>query len=229
MIGTKPASRARASLVHLPVDRSRLARRLVRVAPAEQQPPSSSRQYRPQPMSKTIGIRSTSNASCGSRTATVWRAAPAGIGCRPSGRPHGATARRSAGPGSWRSARGSSRRRRPAGRRPASARGAGPRTPSAPQLDARRLHGQRVGTDVARRVDAAVGREVAAAAVTVARERWDHRDRLVGGEPGDVEALARAASTPLAAGPLVVLGDGEDQVAELAEAGVRAEVSAWRR
>ena len=60
-------------------------------------PPSSSRQYRPSPMSKTIGIRSTSNASCGSSTATVWRAAPAGMrspASRPTARSDGPPVRR---------------------------------------------------------------------------------------------------------------------------------------
>ena len=43
-----------------------------------------------------------------------------------------------------------------------------------------------------------------------------------GVEPGDVEAVRALHRDPFATGPLVVLGDGQDQVAELAEARVGA-------
>ena len=45
---------------------------------------------------------------------------------------------------------------------------------------------------------------------------------LVRVEPGDVEPVRALHRHPFATGPLVVLGDGEDQVAELAEARVGA-------
>ena len=53
--------------------------------------------------------------------------------------------------------------------------------------------------------------------------RRDERRGLVGRQPADVEALAALHLDPLAAGPLVIVGDGEDQVAELAKAGIRAD------
>ena len=48
-------------------------------------------------------------------------------------------------------------------------------------------------------------------------------------QPADVEACRLLHRDPLAAGPLVLVGDREDQVAELAEAAVGAELAAWRR
>ena len=117
-------------------------------------------------MSKTIGWRSTANASCGSRTATVWRTAPAGI--RMPGQPADRAEARAAG-------QDHALRRDRAGVRldaddPPAAAGArlGPEAregrPLA-ELDARLLHRERVGPDVAGRVDVAVGLEIAAAAM----------------------------------------------------------------
>ena len=56
-----------------------------------------------------------------------------------------------------------------------------------------------------------------------AAERRDERRGLGRGQPADVEALGLLHRDALAAGPLVVLGDREDQVAQLAEAGVGAD------
>ena len=220
MTGTSPSSRART--------RSYIGQLIVRASPGgssgslqpNSSPPSSSRQYSPSPMSKTIGERSTSNASWGSSTQTVWRAAPAGIR-RPASRPTD----RSDGPPvrSTRSvAIGPADVSTPTTRRPPAA-----GSSSSPVNAVRSrsstpacLHRERVGADVPRRVDAAVRLDVAAAAVAVGRERRDERRRLGGRQPADGEALAPLHRDPLAAGPLVVLGDGEDEVAELAEAGV---------
>ena len=86
-----------------------------------------------------------------------------------------------------------------------------------PQVDLRRLHGQRIGTDVARRRDAAIGRDVTAATMTGRRQGA----RDLGGfrclEPARVEALGLLHRDAFVTGPLVVLGHREDHVAQLAE------------
>ena len=89
------------------------------------------------------------------------------------------------------------------------------------QLHARRLHRERVRPDVPRRVDRAVGRQEAAPAMTGCCERRDDLDGLLAGQPADVEPLAPLHRDAFAPGPFVVVGDREDQVAELAEAGIR--------
>ncbi len=174
-------------------------------------------------MSKTIGIVSTAKAGCGSRTATVWRAAPTGMRT-PARRP---TARRPGPPVS---------RTRSVSITPASVSTATTRVPPSrvgrraqagegrplAQLDARRLHRERIGADVARRVDRAVGRGEAAAAMTVGRQRDGGRRGLRGIEPGHVEPGRLLHRDALAPGPLVVLGHGQDQVAVAAEPGIRA-------
>ena len=110
-------------LVHRPVDRAGLARRLVRVAPAEQQPALLEPPVQARRRCRTpSACRSTSNAACGSRTATVWRTAPAGIRMPAARRRRAATARRSGARARSRSGPRSSRRRRRAGRRPSSGR-----------------------------------------------------------------------------------------------------------
>ena len=120
--------------------------------------------------------------------------APRRPGCagRPAGRPRAATGRRSAAPVRSRSGRRRSRPRRPGD--PSSAEPA-ERRPLA-QLDARRLHRERVRPDVPRRVDGAVGREIAA--------RRDDRSVRASGrrstassrrQPADVEPLARCIAT----------------------------------
>ena len=154
----------------------------------------------------------------------MWRAAPAGIrtpAARPTARSDGPPVSRTRSV-----AIGPALVSTPITRRPPPGVGttqeAEERRPLA-QLDARRLHRERVGTDVARRVDVAVGREEAAAAVAVRGERRDERRGLGRGQPADVEALGLLHRDALAAGPLVVLGDREDQVAQLAEAGVGAD------
>ena len=103
------------------------------------------------------------------------------------------------------------------------ARGRGPqpeeRRPLA-ELHAGLLHRERVRADVPRRIDRAVRRAVAAAAMAVRRERRVERARLLRIDPPHVESgrpLHLDARVPVAD---VALGDGEDQVAELAEPGV---------
>ena len=106
----------------------------------------------------------------------------------------------------------------------AAARGRGPqpeeRRPLA-ELHACLLHRERVRAHVPRRVDRAVRRAVAAAAMTVRGERRVERARFLGLDPPHVESggtLHLDARVPVAH---VAVSDGEDQVAELAESGVR--------
>ncbi len=172
-------------------------------------------------MSKTIGIAATSKAGSGSRTATVCRAAPTGMRI-PASRP---TARSDGPPVSstrsvWIGPASVSTATDPAG---------APGDPLGPQagercsltdLDAGGLHRERVRAHVARRVDRAVGRQVAPAAMAGRRQRHGGGRRLVRVEPGNVEAVRALHRDPFATRSLVVLGDGKDQVAELAEARV---------
>ncbi len=166
-------------------------------------------------------MRSTSNASWGSVTATVWRAAPAGMRSpaisptdrsdRPAGEQHALRLDDTAG--------------RLDARHPAAVVGraqAGERGSFA-QLDAGRLHRQRVRPHVARRVDVAVTLPEAPAAMALRRERADRRRRLGRVQPAHIgQAGAVLHRDPLPAQPLVRFCDRQDQIALLAKAGIGA-------
>ena len=92
------------------------------------------------------------------------------------------------------------------------------------ELDARRLHRERVGPDVARRVDAPVGLDEAAAAMADRAPGIGIRAVASAADSqANIEALPALHLDPLPAGALVVLGYREDQVAELPEARIGAE------
>ena len=128
----------------------------------------------------------------------MWRAAPAGIrspASRPTARSDGppVSSTRSVAIGPAIVSTPTTRWPPPRRRLDAEAR---ERRPLA-QLDARRLHRERVGADVARRVDVAVGLEEAAAAMAVrARASGSSAAASAARQPADVEALAPAASRP---------------------------------
>ncbi len=90
------------------------------------------------------------------------------------------------------------------------------------QLHARGPHRERVRSDVPWRVDGPVAGGVAPAAMADGRQGHGRRRGLGGVEPGDIEPRRLLHADPLTTGPLVVLGHRQDQVAELAEAGIGA-------
>ena len=175
-------------------------------------------------MSNTIGRRSTSKSGCGSLTATWCRAAPTHRRAPTS--LADLAQRRAAGEQHARR-RDRARGRLDAGDAPASAaRGRGAESQERTALaerHARRLHRERVRAHVPRRIDVSVGRDVAAAAMAAGRERRVQPARLAGVDPPHVEAGLPLHRHALAAGALLGRGGGEDDVAELAEAGVGAE------
>ena len=194
--GTNAARRVAHRLVHRPVDRARLAGPVVRVAPAEEQPALLEPPVQPGAdvedhrlaldgeglvrLEDRDGVadRPGRDPDPGERAPTVAEARPAGqdhplgrdrAGARLDADDAAAAARRRLDP--------EARERRPLA-----------------ELDAGRLHRERVGPDVARRVDVAVGLEEAAAAVAGRGEGRDLGGGLGGRQPADGEALAPAAS-----------------------------------
>src|SRR5438105_1840162 len=91
------------------------------------------------------------------------------------------------------------------------------------ELDAGGLHRQRVGTDIPHGIDAAVRRRIAGAANAGCAQRRIESHGLASIDPADVEAGLPLHRDALMSGALFILGCGEDQVTELAEARVRAE------
>ena len=91
------------------------------------------------------------------------------------------------------------------------------------ELDARGLHRQRVGADIAHGIDAAVRRRIAGAANAGCAQRRIESGGLIRIDPADVEAGLPLHRHALASDALFILGCGEDQVTELAKARVRAE------
>ncbi len=97
----------------------------------------------------------------------------------------------------------------------------GERRPLA-QVDPGRLHRERVGADVARWIDRAVAGPEAPAAVA-GRRQGDGPRRCLGRlEPLDVEPVRTLHRDTLATGALVLVGHGEDEVAEPAKPGIGA-------
>ena len=88
------------------------------------------------------------------------------------------------------------------------------------QLDAHPLHRQRIGPDVARRIDRTVGLEVAPATVAVGTEGRVDPAGLGRAQPAHRQPLALLHRDPGPTIALVASGDRDDQVAELAEARV---------
>ena len=85
------------------------------------------------------------------------------------------------------------------------------------------LHGQRVRAHVARRVDMAIRRPVAPPAVAFRRQRPGELGGLARTEPADVGEAGRVLHRdPLVSEALVLVGGGEDEVAEFPEPGIRA-------
>src|SRR5438105_15315205 len=91
------------------------------------------------------------------------------------------------------------------------------------ELDAGGLHRQRVGTDIPHGIDAAVRRRIAGAANAGCAQRRIESHGLASIDPTDVEAGLPLHRDALTSGALFILGCGEDQVTELAEARVRPE------
>ena len=176
----------------------------------------------PAPRSKTIGSRSTAKAGWGSGTATGCRAAPGGdpeAGRRPQsaqGRPAGQDdpARRD---------------RAGAGLDPDHAAAAvqhrcaeAPEARPFAQFDAGALHRERVGPEIPRRVDRAVGWRVAPAAMAVGGQQRGRSAASPAPTQRDRQAGRLLHGDPRATGPLVLGGDRQDEIAELAEARIGA-------
>src|SRR2546425_10583654 len=91
------------------------------------------------------------------------------------------------------------------------------------EVDARRLHRQRVGAQVSHGIDATIGRRIAGATNARCSQRRVESHRLARIDPADVEAGLPLHRDALATGALFIIGGGENQVPELAKARVGAE------